>query len=230
MVLNIMFWFWFLEFIHFRYLEGIFYILTGTTIHLQVLPFQVFRTYSPSTLMLLSPRHIGLDRRIVQTQGLGRLVLMMAPAASAGQWRKEEANCACTALCAAAVAIGYCLPSLWSTKTHRRVRKHTRALDMKSRSIIIFCFVQMAWLGVKSNNGTWIVTKGTPYGKESRDWSIGGDCHQKPLFLQITYYLRRERPECGQGGNLLADGFTDTAAVTTLLWKVFGLLRRAERG
>ena len=88
----------------------------------------------------------------------------------------------------------------------------------------------MAWLGVKSNNGTWIVTKGTPYGKESRDWSIGGDCHQKPLFLQITYHLRRERPECGQGGNLLADGFTDTSRGHHTLVKSLWVVAQGRAG
>ena len=68
-----------------------------------------------------------------------------------------------------------------SLNTHS---EKTRAVDMKSGALS--SVVQMAF-GVKSNNGAWIVTKGTPYGKESSERSIGGDCHQKPLFLQITY-------------------------------------------
>ena len=39
-------------------------------------------------------------------------------------------------------------------------------------------------IGVKSNNGTWIVKKATPYGKESNARSISSndECQQKALF------------------------------------------------
>ena len=66
---------------------------------------------------------------------------------------------------------------------------------MKSRSSLL-CALQIV-LGVKSNNGRWIVTKATPYGKESIERSIAGDCHQKPLFSQN--HFPPMRGQCGQG-------------------------------